>query len=155
MFTNTRHSTRTLPSEFAFIQIFGDDGGRILNISDAGLCFEAFAPLGTAKTLQFWFSLNLRDRVEAVGEVVWLDSGTKIGGLRFVNPTDLVMEHIRCYTAKPGPSSAKWGQHFVEALAKQRPEAVSAKTTGSDLQEPPSRRSHVAFRSPALLGTPD
>lgn len=105
------------PKELAFIQIFGDDGGKILNISDSGLSFESFAPLGPARTLQFWFSMNLRERVEAMGEVVWLDSGTKVGGLRFINPTAQVLQHIRRYSKDPRPGA---GRRFLDALAQQK-----------------------------------
>jgi PilZ domain-containing protein len=114
---STRRSARTAPKELAFIQIFGDDGGKILNISDSGLSFESFAPLGPARTLQFWFSLNLLERIEAMGEVVWLDSGTKVGGLRFVNPTDQVLQHIRRYSKDPRSGA---GRRFLEAVAYQK-----------------------------------
>lgn len=151
IFRNTRLSARTLLPEFAFIQIFGDDGGRILNISDSGLCFESFAPLGRAKTLHFWFSLNLRERIEARGEIVWLDSGTKVGGLRFVNPTDRVMEHIRRCTADLRQIGAKKkGQHFAEALAKQKPEGVPAKSAEMGSRELPGRLPPEVFSKPPL-----
>src|SRR5260221_14207008 len=95
MLENTRLSARKVPSQFGFIQIFGDEGGRILDFSESGLAFESFSPLGPAKTLQFWFSLNLKDRVEATGEVVWLDSTCKKRGLRFMDLTDRAMPPIR------------------------------------------------------------
>ena len=156
MFRNTRLSARTLLPEFAFIQILGDDGGRILNISDSGLCFESFAPLGSMKTLRFWFSLNLRERVEAMGEVVWLDSGTKVGGLRFVNPTDRVMEHIRRYRADLRQISVKGrGQRFAEALAKQKPEAVPAKSAAMGSSELPGQLSPQANGKPPFSLTRD
>src|SRR2546429_9763675 len=92
---NTRLHSRKVPAQFGFIQIFGDEGGRILDFSEAGLAFESFSRVGSAKTLQFWFSLNLKDRVEATGEVVWLDSKSKVGGLRFMNLTERPFRHIR------------------------------------------------------------
>src|SRR2546430_12563889 len=71
---NTRLHSRKVPAQFGFIQIVGDEGGRILDFSEAGFAFESFSPVTSTKTLQFWFSLNLKDRVEATGEVVWLDT---------------------------------------------------------------------------------
>lgn len=118
---NTRLFPRTSPAHLGFIQIFGDDGGKILNISESGLSFESFAPLGESQALQFWFSLNLRDRIEAMGQVVWLDAGTKIGGLRFVNPSHQVLEHIRHYAKDVRPDgNSKRGALFANVLAKQK-----------------------------------
>lgn len=106
---------------FGFIQVYGDDGGRILNISDAGLCFQTFAPIGNARNLQFWFSLNLRDRIEAMGHVAWLDAETKTGGLRFLNPTDRALKHIRAYSTGPQTEeSSKKGRFFAAALNRHR-----------------------------------
>lgn len=128
MSSHTRVSQRTSPADLGFIQIFGDDGGKILNISESGLSFESFAPLGESRTLQFWFSLNLRDRIEAMGEIVWLDAGTKIGGLRFVNPSNQVVEHIRFYSKENCPSTTqKMGALFTNILAKQTGAEVARK----------------------------
>ena len=117
---NSRSYTRNLPAKFGFIQIVGDEGGRILNISEAGLCFEAFAPLGQPKNIQFWFSLNLHDRIEGTGEVAWLDAETKMGGLRFQKLPERALDHIRMNsTAFPGAGCSAKGQRFMEAVARQ------------------------------------
>lgn len=120
MLKNSRSHTRKAPAKFGFIQILGDEGGHILNISEAGLCFETFAPIGRPKEIQFWFSLNLRDRIEATGEVAWLDSETRIGGLRFRGLTQRAVKHIRTYSADlPALGNQKKGELFVAALTKQ------------------------------------
>jgi len=117
---NSRTYTRKLPAKFGFIQIVGDEGGRILNISEAGLCFETFAPLGHPKNIQFWFSLNLHDRIEGSGEVAWLDAETKIGGLRFQKLPQRALDHIRKNsTAFPGTGCSAKGHLFIEAVARQ------------------------------------
>ena len=120
MLKSSRSHTRKTPAKFGFIQIFGDEGGHILNISETGLCFETFAPIGRPKEIQFWFSLNLRDRIEATGEVAWLDSETRMGGLRFRSLTQRALKHIRTYSAElPGLENHTKGELFVAALAKQ------------------------------------
>jgi hypothetical protein len=117
---NSRTYARNLPAKFGFIQIVGDEGGQILNFSEAGLCFETFAPIGQPKKIQFWFSLNLRDRIEATGEVAWLDAETKMGGLRFLNPTERLLKHIRLNSAEQyGAEVPARGQGFLEALSKR------------------------------------
>ena len=107
-------------AKFGFIQISGDEGGQILNISDAGLCFQSFAPVGNVKNLQFWFSLNLRDRIEANGQIAWLDAETKTGGLRFQNLTERAIKHIRTYaTGGRKEANCEKGRFFAAVLAKQ------------------------------------
>src|SRR5215475_1513580 len=129
MVKKSRSHARTPLAKFGFIQISGDEGGQILNISDEGLCFQSFAPLGNAKNLQFWFSLNLRDRIEANGQVAWLDPETKVGGLRFLNLTERAIKHIRAYaTGASKEVTCEKGSIFAAALAKHVPANVSAES---------------------------
>jgi len=137
---NTRLHSRKVPAQFGFIQIFGDEGGRILDFSEAGLAFESFSPVASTKTLQFWFSLNLKDRIEATGEVVWLDSTSKVGGLRFMNLTDRAMRHIRAQYTDSFRSDADHKRHrFLAALSKQHSMRAAETTTGENCDAPPNR----------------
>jgi hypothetical protein len=92
-----RLGTREIPAELAFIQISRDEGGRIRNISEKGLCFETFASIERQKRLRFWFSLNLRDRIEASGTLAWIDAERKIGGLRFLDLSAKAQRHLRAH----------------------------------------------------------
>jgi len=140
MAQNTRLHARKVPAQFGFIQILGDEGGRILDFSEAGLAFESFSPLGAAKTLQFWFSLNLRDRVEGTGEVVWLDSTSKVGGLRFMNLTDRAIRHIRAQYTDSFRGDADQKKHrFLAALSKQHAIRPAETTAGESYDAPFSR----------------
>jgi hypothetical protein len=129
MFKRNRALERKPLSKLGFIQIFGDDGGQILNISEAGLCFATFAPVGHVRNIQFWFSLNLRDRIEATGEVAWLDAETKAGGLRFLNLSERALKHIRAYaTVSPFREPREKGKFFAAALAKLDSERFAVKS---------------------------
>jgi hypothetical protein len=85
-----RQQKRGPLEEFVFIQIGRDDGGRVLNVSEGGLSFEVFSPIPQNGPLYFWFSPNLRQRIEAFGEVAWTDPARKVGGLKFlkIRPQD-------------------------------------------------------------------
>jgi PilZ domain len=85
-----RRQKRGPLEEFVFIQIERDEGGRVLNVSEGGLSFEVFSSIPQNGPLYFWFSPNLRERVEAFGEVAWTDAARKIGGLKFlkIRPQD-------------------------------------------------------------------
>lgn len=119
---------RKRPAEFGFIQIDHDEGGRILNISEGGLCFETFAPIEQERLLRFWFSLNLRERVEASGRLTWIDQRRKVGGLQFLDLSPRGRKHLRAHLgAEPIRVAGRLqsedppakGGAFLAALAKQ------------------------------------
>jgi len=96
MKTNRRQA-RTVPDKLAFIQLDKDDGGRVLNISEEGVGFEVLAPLHQNGPIRFWFSLDLSDRIEAVGELAWSDATGKAGGLRFLELSPDARGQIRSW----------------------------------------------------------
>lgn len=97
---NSRRHLRKVPDEFAFIQIERDEVGRILNISEGGLSFCSPTPVPRDMPLYFWLSFNLRDRIEAMGEVTWTDFSKKIGGLRFLQLSQNGREQIRRWLSR-------------------------------------------------------
>lgn len=97
-----REKTRKVPDDFAFLQLERDDGGKVLDISEGGLRFEAFAPVREEPDpIHFWFSLNMRDRIEGWGELAWTDARRERGGLKFLRLSEGGREQIREYLGKP------------------------------------------------------
>src|SRR6266481_6282586 len=72
-----RQKSRKVPDNFAFLQLERDDGGSVLDVSEGGLRFETFAPVPQSGPVHLWFSLNLKERIEVWGEVVWTDAAKK------------------------------------------------------------------------------
>lgn len=95
-----RRQARKAPQSFTFLQLERDEGGRVVNLSEEGLCFESFSPIRTANPLPLWFSFNLRDRIEATGQVVWTDSRKEVGGLIFINLSPAARQQIRSHLAQ-------------------------------------------------------
>lgn len=95
-----REKTRTVPDQFAFLQLEQDDGGTVLDISEGGLRFESFAPIQEHGLMHFWFSLNLRERIEAWGELAWTGPERKSGGLKFLRLSEGGREQIREYLGR-------------------------------------------------------
>jgi hypothetical protein len=114
-----RERTRRVPDQFAFLQLEQDDGGTVLDISEGGLRFESFAPLREHRPIHFWFSLNLRERIEAWGEVAWTDAERKSGGLKFLSLSEGGHQQIRQYLARSSPQKepAKTGTRENDAVA--------------------------------------
>src|ERR1700757_2938869 len=95
-----REKTRKVPEQFAFLQLEQDDGGTVLDISEGGLRFESFAPVQEDGPIHFWFSLNLRERIEAWGELAWTHEERKSGGLKFLSLSDGGRGQIREYLGR-------------------------------------------------------
>jgi len=85
MTNDRRVQQRITLDKFAFIQIDRDEGGKVFDLSQGGLRFEAFSPQELGRPLYFWFSLDLTERIEGVGEVAWTDATRRNGGLRFIS----------------------------------------------------------------------
>jgi hypothetical protein len=96
-----RQRSRKVPDKFAFLQLERDEGGAVLDASEGGLRFETFAPVQQKGPVHFWFSLNLRDQIEAWGELVWTDAEKKSGGLRFLHLSEENRARIREWMAEP------------------------------------------------------
>jgi PilZ domain-containing protein len=135
-----REKTRKVPDQFAFLQLEQDDGGKVLDISEGGLRFESFAPVRKHSPVHFWFSLNLRERIEGWGELAWTDAGGKSGGLKFLRFSDDGQEQIRDYLARPSPHKvplpigARDADGIANVVSRARPEQTtvsSAKKGGA------------------------
>jgi len=113
-----RQKLRIVPNELVFLQLERDDGGTVLDVSEGGLGFETFAPVSQNGPVHFWFSLNLRDRIEAWGEVVWTNAARKCGGLRFLRLSEEARQQIR-----------RW---MTEFSRRQAAEAESVRKTGPE-----------------------
>lgn len=114
-----REKIRKVPDQFAFLQLEQDDGGTVLDISEGGLRFESFAPVQNHGPIHFWFSLNLRERIEAWGEVAWTGPERKSGGLKFLSLSEGGREQIRGYLAHSSPQriSPQTGARDTDAVA--------------------------------------
>src|SRR6266404_6057727 len=79
-----RRQLRATPNRLVFIQLDHASSGKVLNLSEGGLSFESFAPVHQNGPIRFWFSLDLSEQIEAVGEIAWTDASRKVGGMRFL-----------------------------------------------------------------------
>jgi PilZ domain len=135
---NRRHQFRKVPEELAFLQLERDDGGTVLDVSEGGLRFETFAPVLQNGPVHLWFSLNLRDRIEAWGEVVWTNAAKKSGGLRFLRLSEEGRTHIREWMTEfplPRASGAKAARRWDAVAAfvsKARPRQPTLLARGED-----------------------
>ena len=167
-----RQKLRIVPNELVFLQLERDDGGTVLDVSEGGLGFETFAPVNPNGPVHFWFSLNLRDRIEAWGEVVWTNATKKCGGLRFLRLSEEARAQIRRWMTefsrrqavdeesarRPGPESRpdRFGKGKLDAVAafvsKARPRhsTLFSAVEGSASADMPAS----IFEEPAVQAQP-
>ena len=116
-----RQELRRMPEKFAFLQLERDDGGTVLDLSEGGLSFETFAPVHQNGPVQFWFSLNLRDRIEAWGELIWTSAAKNSGGLRFLHLSEEARAQIREWISRPSPEDVPGEEFLRQAVATATP----------------------------------
>src|SRR5947208_4288405 len=119
-----RQKLRIVPNELVFLQLERDDGGTVLDVSEGGLGFETFAPVSQNGPVHFWFSLNLRDRIEAWGEVVWTNAARKCGGLRFLRLSEEARQQIRRWTTEVAARKAAEAEPVTKTGAETRPDKL-------------------------------
>ncbi len=126
-----RQDFRKVPDKFAFLQLEGDDGGTVLDVSEGGLRFETFAPVQQNGPIHFWFSLNLRERIEAWGEVVWTSATKKCGGLRFLRLSEEGRALVRECISQPSVQEVPIGGFSRLGAAKEMPARMGAREADS------------------------
>lgn len=132
VFLERREKTRRVLDQFAFLQFDHDDGGKVLDLSEGGLRFESFASVREHNPIHFWFSLNLRERIEGWGELTWTDAARKSGGLRFLRFADGGHKQLREYLADRSPQphippkiAAQESDPVAKFVSRARPQAAT------------------------------
>ena len=116
-----RQKLRKMPDKLAFLQLERDDGGSVLDVSEGGLRFETFDPVPQRGPVHLWFSLDLRERIEAWGEVVWINTAKKCGGLRFLRLSEEGRGQIREWLARPAPQADPEEEFVRRGLVTEMP----------------------------------
>lgn len=139
-----RQEYRKVPDKFAFLQLEGDDGGTVLDVSERGLRFETFAPVRETGPLHFWFSLNLREQIEAWGEVAWINAAKKCGGLKFLRLSEEGSAQIREWMCQPALRAAPDEEFLSWGTAKELPASMEVPETDATARLVPKARPREA-----------
>ena len=137
MSTERRQQARKVPRDFTYIRVGEDSGGRVLNVSERGLCFEALSAIRYTESFPFWLSFNLIDRIDGEGTVVWVDTAKRTAGIRFMDLSEYAREQIR-----------SWMNESVT-------EEMAPSEEGSQMIELPLGGSEVAELSLSALESPE
>ena len=87
----------------SYLEFEAGRGGIVLDASEKGLRFrsaDAVQQLGPSR-IRIWTSPRPEERIEITGNVVWTDSSSKTGGLRFVETGANSSDQIRTWLWQP------------------------------------------------------
>jgi len=143
MSTERRQLARKVPKDFTYIRVGEDSGGRVLNVSEQGLCFEALSPIRYTESFPFWLSFNLIDRIDGEGTVVWVDTAKRTAGIRFMDLSEYARDQIRSWINETATEQAVPGLEGTEV--------IELPLGGSEVAELPLS----ALKSPAAVSHAD
>jgi len=96
-----RRATRTTLEKIAYIHIEPDNGGIVLNASAEGLAFHSMAAVESNGVFRFAL-LDQNRRLDACGELTWIDDEQKSGGVKFTTLTEDARAQIENWISDAG-----------------------------------------------------
>ena len=116
MNANRRLQERKQPERMVFCKLSGDESGSVLNLSENGLCFGSLTPIEEKDLLQLRLSVDLNSAIEATGQLAWIDSAKRTGGLRFLELSAPAREQIRTWLSETSTGSSGGNGAATEKL---------------------------------------
>jgi hypothetical protein len=115
-----RQFVRKRTDQLLYAEFGQENGSILLNLSEAGCSFQSIAPVRD-KQLHFWVSVGDGRKLEGDGQMVWSDTAKKMGGLRFLNPSQELREQVRAWLNETlVTGDGKLDPTAVESQAKRR-----------------------------------
>jgi TonB family protein len=115
-----KRSSRQRIETLVYAELGPGNGGFPINLSEEGMAFQGIQPLEKGHVISIRFKLpGTHDKVEATGQVAWLNELGKGGGLQFIDlsqKTRHLIHHWLDLQAQPGnhTESGPVGAHQVE-----------------------------------------
>jgi hypothetical protein len=93
--------------------------------------------------IRFWFSLDLSDQIEAVGELAWSDAARKVGGMKFLEIDPSARGQIRNWISQNSKR---------DAIAANNSEAITTPAFSKATELVPLERYRSATRQQFIRG---
>jgi hypothetical protein len=95
-----RINTRKMLDRHVYLSLPSGNGGTVIDVSEGGLGFQSIAPVKADGPIHFRFAFDSATRINAVGELAWIEESGKNGGLRFTELPEEVREQIRVWAGQ-------------------------------------------------------
>jgi hypothetical protein len=159
MNANRRLRERKHPERIVSCKLGGEESSAVLNLSEDGLCFESLTPIEEKDLLQLRLSVDLNSAIEATGELAWIDSAKRTGGLRFLELSAPAREQIRAWLSEASIAGEETVARSCRSVIKQGDDGAASETPviGQEKQSPstqlvPIERYRAQTRSQFLRG---
>jgi hypothetical protein len=137
-------------SSLTYVDLGEDNGGIVLNVSEAGIRIQAAAGLEEGPISIRLQLPGSRKRLEVNAEVVWVGQSRKEAGLRFVDLSEDAQRQIQKWIAREAsPNGA-----LVEDETENENEAEPVRAEAVLAQGVPNNAPSVALREPAVEDEP-
>ena len=131
-------------SSLTYVDLGEDNGGIVLNVSEAGIRIQAAAGLEEGPISIRLQLPGTRKRLEVNAEVVWVGQSRKEAGLRFVDLSEDAQRQIQKWMAREAsPNGAAVEEEIENDAEPSRAEAVLA-------QDLPDNAASAALREAAV-----
>ncbi len=78
-----RHGRRRKVDSIVYVNIGGDNGGVLLDLSESGMCISVANPLAVSSEIRFALRLDEGQPVQGAGKVSWLSESGRSAGVQF------------------------------------------------------------------------
>ena len=103
-----RSKPRRRCERLAYVRCGPDNGGILLDVSEAGLSYQGVGTMTGGELLTLAFLLpGTSSAIEAKGRLVWTNDSKKGGGLQFVDLDEKAQEKIRHWVAGSDETASK------------------------------------------------
>ncbi|PYT91440.1 MAG: hypothetical protein DMG41_01740 [Acidobacteria bacterium] len=149
MNANRRLLERKQPERIVLCKLGGEEGGSVLNLSEDGLCFQSLTPTEEADLLQLHLSVDPNSAIEATGQLAWIDSAKRTGGLGFLELSVPAREQTRAWLSET--STASSGDKQADDAATEKP-VIGQEMRVPSVQLVPMERYRAQMRKQFLRG---
>lgn len=139
-----RLHARQRVSSLTYVDLGEDNGGIVLNVSEAGIRIQAAAGLQEGPISIRLQLPGTRKRLEVGAEVVWVGESRKEAGLRFVDLSEDAQRQIQKWMAREASPGGAIEEEETENAAEHAPSQPVA------ADEVPTRAAFAALQDPAL-----
>ena len=115
-----RQHIRKRTDQLLYAEFGPENGSILLNLSEEGCSFQSLAPV-RGEQVRFSVSVGDGHKLEGDGQMVWSDTGKKMGGVRFLNPSQALRAQVRAWLDQTlVTTDGKLDPAAVEPEAKRR-----------------------------------
>lgn len=104
--TERRKENRKRPPSLVYVELASANGGMMRDICEEGFAVRAMMPLRIGDSTPFAFSVDASTRFEGSCQVLWVEEGGRVAGLKFTQVSPQLLEQVRVWLSGEEPPPA-------------------------------------------------